>query len=308
MSTPLVSIIIPSFNRAELIGKTLESVLIQDYTNWECIIVDDGSTDNTMSVVQEYVDKDDRFQLHKRPPESPKGANACRNYGFELSKGAFINWLDSDDLFSRDKISSQITSVSNESYDRVVVTSKWNFFSDTIEGVEYKDLAIYKNYNNGFELIEDFGTTRSLFPPHCFLVSRKTVTHSGLWNEDLKINQDGEFFVRVLLCAQKVIHPENGMAFFRNHEGARISNYSSNIKIEHAILSWKLINNYLNIKEKRDTWEYIEYAKEYVFLRTRNQNPDYIKSNKDFFKNQIYDFSLKRKIKDKLYRILKFNK
>ncbi len=95
---PLVSVIIPAYNRSQLISETLNSVSVQTYTNWECIVVDDGSTDNTVDVIKNYSVKDSRFSVYKRPLESPKGANACRNYGFKLSKGYYILFLDSDDI------------------------------------------------------------------------------------------------------------------------------------------------------------------------------------------------------------------
>ena len=97
MNTPLVSIVIPTFNRAFLIAETLDSVLAQTYTNWECIVVDDGSTDATKELLNDYCEKDPRFQYHQRPNSRTKGANACRNYGFELSTGEYIQFFDSDD-------------------------------------------------------------------------------------------------------------------------------------------------------------------------------------------------------------------
>src|SRR5690554_1580908 len=95
---PLVSIIIPTFNRAHLIGETLDSVLAQTYHNWECIVVDDGSTDNTDEVMAEYMARDARFQYHHRPEDRLPGGNAARNYGFEVSKGEYIQWFDDDDV------------------------------------------------------------------------------------------------------------------------------------------------------------------------------------------------------------------
>ncbi|MCM2302197.1 MAG: glycosyltransferase, partial [Flavobacteriaceae bacterium] len=94
MQIPLVSIIIPTFNRAHLIGETLDSILAQTYTNWECIVVDDGSSDNTHIVVGQYVAKDSRIKYVHRPEHMLKGPSSCRNYGFELSKGEYINWFD----------------------------------------------------------------------------------------------------------------------------------------------------------------------------------------------------------------------
>lgn len=95
---PLVSIIIPTFNRAHLIGETLDSVLAQTYQNWECIVVDDGSTDDTDSVMKGYCDKDSRFKYYHRPDEHLPGGNGARNYGFEMSNGKYVSLLDSDDL------------------------------------------------------------------------------------------------------------------------------------------------------------------------------------------------------------------
>ena len=108
MYLPLVSIIIPTFNRSQLICETLDSVLAQTYENWECIIVDDGSTDDTKTVVSEYVKKDSRFQFHHRPINRPKGGNAARNFGYENSKGEYINWIDDDDIMLEDFIKIKI--------------------------------------------------------------------------------------------------------------------------------------------------------------------------------------------------------
>ncbi len=102
MNSELLSIIIPTFNRALLLRETLVSIQKQSYTNWECIIVDDGSTDATAEVVVGFVKNDERFQYYKRPDTLPKGANACRNFGFIRSKGAYINWFDSDDFMDEE--------------------------------------------------------------------------------------------------------------------------------------------------------------------------------------------------------------
>jgi len=122
---PLVSIIIPTYNRAHLIGETLDSVLAQTYTNWECIVVDDGSTDGTDEVLAEYVAKDSRFQYYHRPNDRLKGANACRNYGFELSKGEYVNWFDSDDLMTVDHILVKVQSILKTNTSYVIAQSKF---------------------------------------------------------------------------------------------------------------------------------------------------------------------------------------
>jgi glycosyltransferase involved in cell wall biosynthesis len=96
----LVSIIIPTYNRAHLIGETLDSILAQTYSNWECLIVDDGSVDNTEYIVSKYIKTDRRFQFYKRPLEKLKGPSACRNIGLKNALGEFVVFLDSDDLLA----------------------------------------------------------------------------------------------------------------------------------------------------------------------------------------------------------------
>lgn len=99
MDSKLISIIVPSFNRADLIAETLNSVFSQTYQKWECIIVDDGSSDNTIDIINSFIQKDSRFRLIKRN-RFPKGAPTCRNIGLDISNGEFIIYLDSDDILA----------------------------------------------------------------------------------------------------------------------------------------------------------------------------------------------------------------
>jgi len=95
----MVSIIIPSFNRISIIKETLDSVQQQTYPNWECIIVDDGSTDGTLEKVKQYAKQDARFRLYERDRE-PKGAPTCRNIGLSKAVGNYVIYLDSDDVLT----------------------------------------------------------------------------------------------------------------------------------------------------------------------------------------------------------------
>ena len=108
---PLVSIIIPTYNRAYLIGETLDSILAQTYQNWECIVVDDGSSDATEEGVLEFVANNDRFRFYKRTDAYSKGGNGARNMGLALSRSEKIMFLDSDDLISNDCLENRISLV-----------------------------------------------------------------------------------------------------------------------------------------------------------------------------------------------------
>lgn len=100
MVVNLISIIIPTFNSSKHIKTTLNSVLSQTYINWECILVDDGSIDLTETIAVNYQEKDQRFQLYKRPENLPKGPSSARNYGVTKAKGEYLIFLDADDLLA----------------------------------------------------------------------------------------------------------------------------------------------------------------------------------------------------------------
>ena len=142
--SPLVSIIIPVYNRAKLIPETLDSIVVQQYKNWECIIVDDGSTDNTKEIIQQYVDRDKRFKLVDRTDNFTKGASGARNYGMTLAKGVFLQLFDSDDLMFPEFISKKI-SVFNNYPEYQSLIARFIFFD------EEKNYREQKPFNEPFE-------------------------------------------------------------------------------------------------------------------------------------------------------------
>jgi glycosyltransferase involved in cell wall biosynthesis len=109
---PLISIVIPLFNRALLIRETLSSVINQSYKNWEVIVVDDHSTDNSREVVEEFCKTDNRIHYYLRDRE-PKGAPACRNIGVQKSQGNYIIFLDADDLLSYSCLENRVKFLNN---------------------------------------------------------------------------------------------------------------------------------------------------------------------------------------------------
>ena len=106
MQNSLVSIITPSYNSAKFISQTIESVLAQTYQDWEMIIVDDVSLDNSNNIIEEYINKDSRIKLIKL--EKNSGPAVTRNRAIEEAKGRYISFLDADDLWHPEKLEKQI--------------------------------------------------------------------------------------------------------------------------------------------------------------------------------------------------------
>ena len=120
-----VSIIIPLYNKASVIRQTLNSVLKQSYTNWECIIIDDGSKDASVEVVESFVaDHPGNWRILRQPNQ---GQAKTRNNGINQSSGEFLAFLDADDLWPPEKISSQVTAL-RQNPNAVCVLSSYAIF------------------------------------------------------------------------------------------------------------------------------------------------------------------------------------
>lgn len=198
MSTPQVSIIIPTYNRAHLISRTLDSILLQNYKNWECIVIDDGSKDNTEEVIKSYKKKDSRFKYFQRPVDRLKGANACRNFGLEKSKGSYINWFDSDDTMHSDFIKKKLEAFNiNQTLDIV--------FSKTIK-IFNNRIPVYENRtkvtNN---LLEDYITKEVSWYLPDGMLKRTFLKNKIMFDETLKGGQDRDFYIKVLILNPKVV-------------------------------------------------------------------------------------------------------
>lgn len=109
-----VSIITPTYNCGLYIKETIESVISQTYVNWELLIVDDCSTDNTKAIVTKYLEQDNRIQYHCLDKNS--GAAVARNYALKIATGRWIAFLDSDDLWNPDKLERQVTYMIDNNY------------------------------------------------------------------------------------------------------------------------------------------------------------------------------------------------
>lgn len=204
---PLVSIIIPTYNRAHLIGETLDSILAQTYPHWECIIVDDGSTDRTDEVVQQYLKKDRRFFYYQRPLERPKGANACRNYGFEMSKGEYINWFDSDDLMVEENLYEKVWGITKSNVDFVIGNSI-NFGNIYFKKKRTYDL----NYDLPISAT-NFIANLTTWITNDVLIKKTSV--SIPFREELSFGQEVLFFAELLLMGKTGKFIKKDLAFRR---------------------------------------------------------------------------------------------
>lgn len=216
MDKPLISIIIPTYNRAHLVGETLESILKQTYPHWECIVVDDGSTDETVAVVKNYVNKDSRFQCLQRPDSRIKGSAASRNIGFEASKGNLIYWLDSDDL---------LVPTAFETYSQAM-TEECDAVVARVTQTDLKTGQVLQtNTIQSTTLLEDYYVGKVTFYV-CGPVWKRVFLEqqNQLFDESLSILIDWDFTMRMLYRHPNLIYLNESLILYRQHVGSLKTN------------------------------------------------------------------------------------
>ncbi|HYG37765.1 MAG TPA: glycosyltransferase family 2 protein [Cytophagales bacterium] len=216
MMKPLVSVIIPSFNRANVIGETIESLIKQSYANWEAIIVDDGSADNSLEVIEGFSKYDSRIHCFKRN-RMPKGAPVCRNIGIEKAQGHFIVFLDSDDVLAPWCLESRISIMQGDSSLDFAVFPVLLF--NKVPG----DLNIlWNSFNEKNDLERFLGSDvpwQTSSP-----MWKKISLASHRWDEEALSWQDWEFHIKTLLKGFKYKKIETlPDCFIRRGESERIS-------------------------------------------------------------------------------------
>ena len=194
LKVPKIAIIIPVYNREHLLTYTLESIIAQSFTDWECILVDDHSSDASFEVMEEYQKKDARFKAYKRPCELKKGANACRNFGFTKSNAPLIKWFDSDDIMLPDHLDIAYETLIEKNLD-FVVTDTMNFDHDS-------HVLLDKPYSFDRTKLsitaENMACVRIGWITDDFLGTRKIVD-TVRFNENITTDGDEyNFFVRLL--------------------------------------------------------------------------------------------------------------
>ena len=234
---PLVSILIPLYNTKEYIADTIESCLNQTYGNVEIVIVDDGSTDGSEQIIKKYVKLYNNIKYYR---QNNYGAPRARNLAFEKSSGEYIQYLDADDLISKNKIASQIEIAKTYNYaPDIIFSSKFSYFTNSIKDAKYFKQTIDKSYNSGIDWLIDSWSGGGFGVVMGWLTHRKLIQKAGKWDETLKKNQDGEFFSRVLLNAKRVIMTDNTMVYYRRTGSHSISSSRSEEAIYSVLESLK---------------------------------------------------------------------
>lgn len=225
-SPPLVSVLIAAYNAEPWLAAALDSVLAQTHRPLQVIVVDDGSIDGTLAVAERYR----RLQpgLLQVDTQAHAGACAARNKALAMASGSYLQFLDADDIIHPDKIQRQLQRLVKED-DRTVASGPWVRFTgaeprpltDAPDGPDWRDYAPATDW-----LFQSW-SGRGMFPPHAWLVPRACVASAGPWREGLLMNQDGEYFARVLVEASRIVFVHGAWAYYRSGLPGSVSRQAS---------------------------------------------------------------------------------
>jgi glycosyltransferase involved in cell wall biosynthesis len=220
-ATPLVSIIIPAYNRRELLEEAVASCLVQSYRNCEVVIVDDGSTDGTEELVAKKLDGEwaGKVSYHQKPNG---GASSAKNLGLRFARGEYIQYLDSDDLLRPDKLERQMAAAyaAGGTIDCALCYGRVGSGSGGWEAANRigERLSDHVGY-----VRRQCDRTVHVMHTEAPLWRKEFVAAVPAWREDLTVAEEWEYYIRLWTMKPRFVFVEDDLFFVRAHQGEQLS-------------------------------------------------------------------------------------
>jgi len=241
---PLVSILIPAFNAQQWIEDAITSAVGQTWPRKEIIVVNDGSRDHTLSIARQFASKEVSIVTQVN-----QGAAATRNRALSISQGDYIQWLDADDLLAPDKIARQLDAVDHGDSKRLLLSAAWGRFMYRLHTAQFVPTPLWCDLTPVEFLLRKLGQNLHM-QTATWLVSREVTEAAGSWDSRLLVNNDGEYFCRVLLASDGTRFVPEARVFYRMSGYDRVSYIGrSERKMEALFLAMQLHIDYLRSLE-----------------------------------------------------------
>lgn len=241
---PLVSILIPTYNARNWVEDTLLCAIEQTWNRKEIIVVDDGSKDATLRVVERFRNRGVQVYSQRN-----QGAAAARNRAFSLCSGDYIQWLDADDLMSPDKIAKQMEVLEQCRSKRILASSGWGQFLYRPSRAKFMPTSLWEDLPPTDWLVRKMSQNLHM-QTATWLVSRELTEAAGDWDSTLAVDDDGEYFCRILLQSEGVRFVSEATVYYRASGSSSLSYMGlSDRKRDSQLRSMELHIQYLRSLE-----------------------------------------------------------
>lgn len=279
---PLVSILIPVYNSEKYLGETLKCILSQSWMRKELIIVDDGSTDNSLNIAQAYSSKHVKIITQKN-----SGACVARNRALKAAQGDYIQYVDADDLLSKHKIEAQLAKF-KEFGDDIVASSGWVKFRDheDVCKLEIPKRFLDRDWDQAIDWLTNSWKGKGTGQTSIWLTPRNIIDRAGEWDESLLFNQDGEYFSRVLLRANSIKYCEGVGVYYRSGNESSITGKFSYEKAKSHLASYfKYQEHLLSVRDTVDARRALMNAFALFIYNHYGNYPDLVEKAKSAIKS-----------------------
>jgi glycosyltransferase involved in cell wall biosynthesis/peptidoglycan/xylan/chitin deacetylase (PgdA/CDA1 family) len=240
----LVSILIPAFNAQEWVADTLRSAIAQTWERTEIIVVDDGSSDQTLAIARQFESESVHVVTQKNA-----GAASARNTALSLCKGDYIQWLDADDLLAPDKIARQMAELEQVGSRDTLLSSEFGKFLHHWPGAQFVRTGLWEDLSPTEWLLRKMGDNLYM-QTATWLVSRELSEASGPWNTHMLSDDDGEYFCRVLLKSNGTRFVPGAKVYYRGFRSNSLAYVGKSDRKRDALwLSMQLHIGYLRSLE-----------------------------------------------------------
>jgi glycosyltransferase involved in cell wall biosynthesis len=261
LSSPLVSVLIPCYNAEKYLGETLESVFRQTWQNIEVIVVDDGSEDKSASII-------DTFQRPnlKLIQQENRGQTVALNTCVAHANGDFVQYLDADDLIAKDKIGLQVACLAGDT--KAVATAEWGRFYRSADEACFQSDSTWRDLGSLDWLALSRAEGLGMMFPALWLIPMPIVRAIGPWREDLTLNNDAEYFTRVLLAAQRVLFCAGARCYYRSGLAGSLSGQKTAKAWASQVRVLELCESYVRAREDSErmrkgfalSWQHLAHA------------------------------------------------
>lgn len=242
---PTVTIIMATYNRAHFIVETLQTIQNQCFSNWECLIIDDGSTDETIEVISPILEQDPRFHFFKRPDRYIKGSSGCRNYGLDLSKGDFVVFFDDDDIVHPENLKTCVEVIETNDVD-FCNYQKSSFTADIPVIQSHPIQIIHSVAKENIELV----ISQKIIMACCTVLWKKRCFETIRFDETILYAEEWECYSRIVSENFKGITISNVLYYNRKHYNSITGEFYQNDPIRRESYTIALLLVLQNLKEK----------------------------------------------------------